>query len=293
MAWRISLVLLSVAATEAYAENVNGAKPLTVKQLPNKQVPKRIHSSELIREKFSVGVGSHFSHGEYNTNAATNIVSSPLRLGYSRSNWSVSAQIPYLYITGPASVISINNGTESIETRAEGKRQRWGNGDLSLSGQYQLPKYFSASSRLHLGSTIKVPVASDKADLGSGEFDYSLFGGAYVRKGRWVNNGRVGYQLMGDSTKTNYNNRWFASLGVYHLFNRAYSAGFSAYFKQAATKNSEPVRTASTFITWRLPKGLRCNFSIGAGLSESSADVFGGVQITKTFVRKRRIASSK
>jgi len=215
----------------------------------------------------------------------------PFRIGYSRNDWNFSAQIPYLYISGPASVIAISDGTEVIDTRAEGKRQRWGNGDLRLNAQKQLPLFFKSKARMHIGTSVKVPIASDKGDLGSGKFDYSLYSGSYLRSGRWVSNGRIGYQFMGDSSETQYNNRWYASLGGSYLFNRAYSAGLSTYFKQAATQSSEPIRTVSTYINWRLPKGWRCNFSIGKGFSEASADLFGGIQVTKTFVRKRRISS--
>lgn len=281
---RISLfMLLCTSSAATYAQSDAG------KQTASKKQPQRIPASKLLREKISFSVGSYFSHGEYNTDAATDIFSVPFRIGYSRNNWNISAQMPYLHISGPASVIAISDGVEVVDTRAEGKRQRWGNGDLRLNVQNQFPLFFESKARMHMGASIKFPIASDKADLGSGEFDYSLYSGGYLRSGRWVSNGRVGYQLMGDSDEAQYNNRWYASLGGYYLFNRAYSAGLSAYFKQAATQSSEPIRTVSTYINWRLPKGWRFNFSIGTGFSESSADLFGGVQVTKTFVRKRRL----
>ena len=262
------------------------------KQGSTKKQPQRIHSSKLLREKLSLSIGSYFSHGEYNVDKTTEIFSVPLRIGYSRDEWSVSAQMPYLHISGPARVIAVSDGAEVIETKAEGNRQRWGNGDLRLNVQYQLPIFFKSKARAHIGSTIKAPIASEKDDLGSGEFDYSVFSGGYLRFGRWVSNGRIGYQFMGDTQETQYNNRWYASLGGYYLFNRAYSMGLSTYFKQAATETSESIRTVSTYLNWRLPKGWRCNFSIGTGFSESSADLFGGFQVTKSFVRKRRIAAS-
>ena len=281
----ILLILLFVSPTVTVAQDD------AAKRTSTKNTPQRIHSSKLLREKFSVSIGSYFSHGEYNTDAATDIFSVPFRIGYSRNDWNISAQIPYLYISGPASVIAISDGAEVIDTRAEGKRQRWGNGDLRLNAQKQLPLFFKSKARIQIGTSIKVPIASDKGDLGSGKFDYSLYSGSYLRSGRWVSNGRIGYQFMGDSSEIQYNNRWYASLGGAYLFNRAYSAGLSTYFKQAATQSSEPIRTVSTYINWRLPKGWRCNFSIGKGFSEASADLFGGIQVTKTFVRKRRISS--
>ena len=279
-------IFLLIGSTATIAQND------TAKQVSTKKQPQRIHSPKFLREKLSLSIGSYFSHGEYNTDKATDIFSVPLRIGYSRNDWRISAQMPYLHISGPARVIAISDGAEVIDTSAEGNRQRWGNGDLRLSAQYQLPVLFKSKARAHIGSTVKAPIASEKDDLGSGEFDYSIFSGGYLRFGRWVSNGRIGYQFMGDTQETQYNNRWYASLGGYYLINRAYSAGVSTYFKQAATETSESIKTISTYFNWRLPKGWRCNFSIGTGFSESSADLFGGFQVTKSFVRKRRIASS-
>jgi len=250
------------------------------------RMPKRLRGT-FFREKLSFSSGINFSQGEYSSEVEgvdknTDISSIPFRIKYGQKDWSMSAQIPYIYITGPASVISVGDGIESDFNISEVERKRWGFGDLRLGAQYKLPAKRISDPRLHFGTRIKVPTASEKDDLGSGEIDYSFYTGGYVRTGRWVSNARLGYQLMGDTETTNYNNRWYASIGGNYVMSKQYSAGLNYYFKQASSSQSEAVRNLSTSFNWRLPQGWRLGFSIGTGFSRSSADISSGINITKT-----------
>lgn len=265
------------------------------KGVKRQKAPKRILSASLIRERFSFGFGSFYSSGDYGlidedgNEKSTEIFSIPLRASYSRQDWRFSAQIPYLHISGPASVIAISDGAEVLEKVAEGERQRWGNGDLRLSGQYQWYRSTPRKYGSHIGTSIKLPVASKKADLGTGEFDYSLYLGGFLRSGSWINNGRIGYQVMGDTDETDYNNRLYLSLGTHYLIDREYSAGFNAHYKQAAVDSGDSISTLSASINKKMAGGWRVGLSFGTGLTDASADYFGGVQFTKSFVRKRRV----
>lgn len=279
-------LLLLLSAKVAFADSSSN----DLKQEKSKsEAPKRIQSSAILREKFSLGFGALYSIGDYGTNKDTEIFSIPFRASYSRQDWRFSAQMPYLHISGPASVIAISDGAEVLEKIAEGRRQRWGNGDLRVSGQYQFFRSARRDLGANVGSTIKLPIASKKADLGSGELDYSLYTGGFVRTGSWMSNGRIGYQIMGDSEETDYNNRLYASFGSYYLIDRRYSAGINAHFKQAAVDTSDPIKSISASLNMRLQGGWRVGLSMGTGLTDSSSELFGGVQFTKSFVRKRRV----
>jgi len=295
-------------------------KPLSQMAKPSSRMPRRLGQT-YIRERLSFSSGINYSQGEYyygedsfdsggpDTGSAdknTYISSMPFRVKYGQGDWSFSAQIPYIYITGPASVITVGDGIESDFTISQFERKRWGLGDLRLGAQYKLPlikfpkSHSSAkpsslsidnlfdSARFHIGANIKIPTASEADNLGSGEFDYSAYTGAYIRSGRWLSNARLGYQIMGDTDDTNYHNRWYTSLGGNYILSKQHSLGLSYYFKQASSARSEAVRSLTGSFNWRLTHGWRIGLSAGTGFSRSSADIFGGFQITKTFVRKRR-----
>jgi len=285
------LVVLWFVPFESVADQSSGLKKDSARLQSNSSlnIPKRL-SRKFIREKLSFGSGIYFSQGKYSEDKDTEITSIPFRLKYSRDDLSLSAQLPYIYITGPASVITAGDGLESDFTVSQIERRRWGFGDLRLGAQYKFSGVNLAASRLYAGFNIKVPTASEDDNLSSGEFDYTLYSGGFWRSGRWIYHGRLGYQIMGQSDDTDYNNRWYASLNTSYVLSKFHSVGVSYYTKQASSEQSEVIQNISGSFSWRLPKGWRLNMSVGTGFSESSADFSGGIQITKSFVRKRRVS---
>jgi len=274
------------------------------------QMPKRLNQ-QIIKEKLSFSTGFNFSQSDYYVDGTavdetTDINSLSFRVKYGRGDWNVSAQIPYIYVTGPASVLTTDDGLSDDFNISQVDKKRWGFGNLRLGAQYKFPviklrsnqlgsnipfsfigKYFD-SVGFHIGTSIKAPTASEKDQLSSGEIDYSVYSGTFLRSGRWVANARLGYQMMGDTKETNYNNRWFSSFGGYYVLSKVHSIGLSYFFKQASAGSREPLRNLSTSFNWRLPRGWRLGMYLGTGLSRSSADISSGINITKTFVRKRR-----
>ena len=274
------------------------------------QMPKRLNQ-QIIKEKLSFSTGFNFSQSDYYVDGTavdetTDINSLSFRVKYGRGDWNVSAQIPYIYVTGPASVLTIEDGVDPDSSISQIDKKRWGFGNLRLGAQFKFPlikfqskaadspRSFSFLGKgvdsigFNVGASIKVPTAREKYQLGTGEADYSVYGGTFLRSGRWVANARLGYQLMGDTKETNYNNRWFSSFGGHYVLSKVHSVGLSYYFKQASAGSKEPLRNLSTSFNWRLPRGWRLGMYLGTGLSRSSADISTGINITKTFVRKRR-----
>ncbi len=263
-------------------------KSIHVKKKRSTNAPKRL-AVKTEQEKLTLGVGTYISHGDYTTDRSTDVVSMPFRVSYSRKDWSFNAQIPYLYIDGPANILVLREGGETITQASKDDKQRWGFGDLRFSSQYSLPWRPIKNSRFHVGGGVKLPTGSEDENLSSGEFDYNAFTGGVWRNGRWVTNARVGYQWMGDTDKTDYNNRIFISTGGKYLFNRAQSLGVSYRFKEAATERSQPIRSLTSYFNQKLDDGWKLSFAAGMGFSESSADYFGGLQVSKTFVRKTQV----
>ncbi|GAA3935963.1 hypothetical protein GCM10022277_35550 [Litoribacillus peritrichatus] len=263
-------------------------KPIVLKKKQAKDAPKRL-KVKTEHEKLTLGVGAYMSHGDYTTDRSTKVFSMPFRASYSLRQWRLSAQIPYLYIDGPANILVLREGGETITQASKEDKQRWGFGDLRLNGQYSLPWVPVKNSLFHLGAGVKAPTGSEDENLSSGEFDYTVFTGGSWRDGRWVANARLGYQWMGDTDETDYNDRTFVSIGGKYLYNRTQNFGVSYRFKEAATERSQPIRSLTTYFNQQLKEGWKLSFAAGLGFSESSADYFGGLSISKSFVSKKRV----
>lgn len=238
-------------------------------------------------EKLTLGLGVNFSRGDYRVDRSTDVISSVLRLNYARKDWSISMSVPYLHIDGPADVFAISDGDSTEFFASDERDQRRGIGDLRISAQHDIPSLRSRHSRYFLGGMLKLPTADEEEQLGTGEMDHSLFFGGLRRNGRWVGNARLGYLVMGDSEFTDYNNRWFTSIGASYLPKRGQSIGLSYHYKQSSTDQSEAIRVLSASCRWRLSKGWRFGVNAGTGFSESSADYFAGFQISRMMSRRR------
>ncbi|GLQ33325.1 transporter [Litoribrevibacter albus] len=258
----------------------------------NRPRPKRLRGAQtddqFIHEKLTFAIGSYFSHGDYSSTEATDVISIPFRASYQRDNWSFHAQIPYLNITGPENVLVLREGGELIIEASEEDTRRQGFGDLRLSSQYALPWKPFPNTGLNIGGGIKLPTADESEHLGTGETDYQLFSSGYLRSGRWITDLKVGHQWMEDTDNTDYNNRLFFSMGERYLFSRSQSLSLSYSHKEAATESSEAVQSLTATFHQKLNYGWKLSFSAGMGFGESSADYFGGLQISKSFIRKKR-----
>lgn len=278
----IPLALLSVGAIASdKGGNAKNQQPLL------KKAPKRL-VNEVINERLTFSIGSYVSQGDYTSTKPTDVLSIPFRTSYHRDAWSFSAQIPYLYISGPENVLVIREGGDTVVEASDEDKQRQGLGDLRLSTKYSLPWRPLSNSRLNIGAGIKLPTGDEDENLSSGEIDYQVFTGGYIRNGAWIKEARVGYQWMGDTSDTDYNNRSFFSLGGRYLISRSQSVGANFRFKEASSNRSENIRSISATFQQKLNYGWKVSFTAGTGFGESTADAFGGLSISKSFVRKKQ-----
>lgn len=261
------------------------------------QIPRPLHKATstprrltrtTIQEKLTFSVGSYFSHGDYRSDQPTDVISVPFRVSYQRDAWSIHAQLPYLHMSGPENVLVIREGGEMLLEHSKKDIKRQGFGDLRLSSQYLMPWPSNKHTRWYLGGGIKLPTADEDENLGTGEYDFHLYTGGYYRTGRWIIDSKIGHQWMGDPPNTDYNNRTFFSLGNRYLINRSQSIGLAYRYKEASSDRSSDVQSLTTSFHQKLNYGWKVSFSAGMGFGDSSADVYGGIQISKSLIRKKR-----
>lgn len=137
--------------------------------------------------------------------------------------------------------------------------------------------------RLNLGAKLKLPTSDSANELGTGETDISVFGGLSYRWRAVLVHAQLGYQWMGDTDTTDYDNRWFGSLGGVYLFNKSISAGGKWYYKQASRSGREGIEKLNAFLAWRPDRTWTYTLYSTFGLSASSANIATGLQATYRF----------
>ena len=126
-----------------------------------------------------VGTAVDYTRGDYGTSTQTSILSIPFTARYDNDRWTLKAMLPWMHVTGAASVIpgvgqvsNTNPHRRGGATTAAASSTASGLGDLVTSATYNA--YYDAASKLGVDLTGKIKWATADADqgLGTGANDY-------------------------------------------------------------------------------------------------------------------------
>jgi len=249
--------------------------------------------------RLSISSGGFISSGDYRSNTTeddvmittgTDIWAIPISLKYKKDNWSAALSSVYLRIKGSRNIfffdeVYFEEEDEEvlfIDTHKE-EHVREGLGDSLLTLNHKPDWRPSRNSQINWGIKIKLPTSSSEKRLGSGKIDMSAFTGLNIRFQQIVLNSLLGYQKMGDTDQTNYNNRWFTSIGGLYLLNSHFVIGASYRYKQASRDEKAAVEKTSAHLSWQPNRSWRYTLYNSIGLSHTSADYSTGFQVTYEF----------
>lgn len=209
----------------------------------------------------------------------TNYYRIPLGARLSKGRFRLSATIPYVMVRGPGSLIG--DGDEIGGIPVTNDRKRSGLGDLRLTARYRLPKSALGGFELDLMGRVKVPTASRKERLGTGEVDYAL--GAEVSRdlGRFEPFVSAQYRLNGDRPDFDYRNTVATSVGTGVRLNRRTRASFSYDYSQSRIRGHSGFHSLDAGVSTRLSSRASWSASGSVGLSRRAPDF--GVRSTITW----------
>jgi hypothetical protein len=133
---------------------------------------------------------------------------------------------------------------------------------------------------------VKFPTADEDRGMGSGEADYYLQVNLTKVIDKFTVFGHLDHEWYGDTSMTNYNNVFYASLGGQHQFTVQTSAGLTGSYREKSLDSSDPRRAVMAFMEHKFDKSWSTQLYVIRGLSDSVADRAGGVMIKHTFGQK-------
>lgn len=228
----------------------------------------------------SISIARSYSQGDYDLDVDTNMHASIFRMSDRTKEWGASISLPYLDITGPASVLfeDIDTGELFIEDIDDDNRS--GLGDVVVTVDRSVWKRRRQGRKLTAVLSVKLPTGDEVLGLSSGEADYSLSLKGRVRKKDNLFSGQLGVQIIGDTELTDYDNRIFLTAGAYRFIDRQWGAGASIRHKQASLPERDPQQSASAYITYKPVNAWTINLRGSKGLTAATADYSLGAQIT-------------
>lgn len=228
--------------------------------------------------RLGISTGFDFSSGEYGESQATEVWYVPLTVKYEwRRRWVFRVTVPYLRVTSPGSIVT--GGDIVAVTEGARRETREGLGDVVTGVTYRIDPPHRALPYADLSTRIKIPTASQKQGLGTGEVDTTLQIDLMKPFGRFTPFGTVAFRFVGDPPDADLTDTFSASVGFDYRIATPLSAGLYYGWRQTASRSLGDAHEIVAFASWRLAG----HFTIGpyaeAGLSTAAPDFGAGIQL--------------
>jgi hypothetical protein len=140
----------------------------------------------------------------------------PLAARLTKGPFRVTASMPYLIVNGPGSNFGDDDGAGDDDLPADDdtRDNRRGFGDLSITGRYRAVDDERSGFELDLMSRVKLPTASRRKRLGTGEVDYAVGAQLSRELGKLEPFVSGQYRINGDPPDRNYRNTVATSVGT-------------------------------------------------------------------------------
>lgn len=226
------------------------------------------------------GVG--YSNGDYGTAVRTDVTLGLASLNLGIENFKFSASLPYMSIDGRGLLLFDASGNPIlIARRSTGPTDvRTGWGDVNLSASYTIPSVILDGFEVRLSGVAKLPTASARRRLSTGEADVGFSVDVSRQVGIWQPFVTFGYLSTGKP----------AGLTLYDT--TSFSAGTSvelsdnlvliaSYDRDSADGPSvEDAQSLMASVSWVGPRGITLTGYGTAGLSSGSPDMGVGALIS-------------
>lgn len=245
--------------------------------------------------EYSFATGAEYTSGDYGTGSDTSALYVPFTLGYSAEAYGWSLTVPYLSVTGTGEVTYSRTGvrepTQPSPTTTSGpgagsgsssatnkEHTETGLGDVVLSASYRPLPGGADKTSLAVTAKIKFATADENRNLGTGENDYAL----QLELGKERLYAYLGYQVIGDTAVTDYNDIVYGALGVSGPAGR-WDIGGEYYTEQAVLEGIDPVSELTVSAGREMGQDNWLKLYLIKGFTDSSPDWGAGVGISHYF----------
>ena len=251
--------------------------------------PARAELAEWLAGELSVSTGFDFRTGDYTDEVRSDLWYVPFSVGYTFDDFGLTSYpsdlielritVPLLHVRGPGSILTERGFVATPP--GSGRDSRGGLGDIVVRGSYVLfPPPESGLPAFELTGRAKIPTASKREALGTGEPAYTLQLDLFDRYGPVTPLVSVGYRFVVPSEGFDLNNSWFTSVGAGFRVADPLVIGMLYDFWQATSATGADAHELFPYASWRIaPKLLVGPYAVIC-LSPGSPDWGVGLQLT-------------
>lgn len=229
----------------------------------------------------SLGTGLHYSTGDYGTGVDTEIISVPLMARYERDRLILKLTVPWIEISGGATVIPGVGAVTGTSPRGRGGAGATATTDTSASGlgdtvaSATYAAFYDSASRsgIDLTGRVKLPTADEDEGLGTGELDFGAQVDVYKAVDQITYFGGVGYTILGDAPNLALKDDvWNFNLGASYRIDSRDSAGLSYDWRQPLSASSSRLSEITAFWVHSFDRRWKGQAYFLKGLADGSPD---------------------
>jgi len=234
--------------------------------------------------KFSVETGVDYNTGRYGGSRPTSILYIPVTGKYQEKSWTMRLTVPYLQVTGPASMINVLNGVNlAAGAYTNNPVTRSGLGDVVMAVTHNTYYDSSTGFMFNLSGKIKFGTASRAKGLGTGENDKAVQSELYLVSEKQTTFGTLGYKMYESPAGAGYKliNGYYGSLGSSYKFDSEVNGGAMLSLSQKITATGSAHTEAILFASYKLDKKWKARGYVLKGLTKSVPDWGFGATIAQ------------
>ena len=151
-------------------------------------------------------IGLNYVTGDYGLSQSTDVWLQTNTISHEQDAWRFDLMVPFISVTGPASVIgSVSRGSTATER---------GLGDMTVAATYKFFNPGTEVSDFDLTVRFKLPTADDSKGLGTGRTDTNFEVNYHHSLGTVTPFATAGYRFLGRSTAYPLQDGFYTTLGL-------------------------------------------------------------------------------
>jgi hypothetical protein len=229
--------------------------------------------------------GLQYSNGDYGTTRNTNVMLGLPTLSVATGDFQFNVSMPYMRISGRGLVVFDAAGNPIVINRRTSAPPdiRTGFGDLNLSASYTVPSGFLDDFEVKLTGSTKLPTASARQRLSTGEADFGMSVDVSRQFGNWGPFLTVGYLVPGKPATYKLYNTTSVSAGTSLELSDHLVAVASYDYDSASTPLVDASHEMFGSLSWVRDDRITLTVYGTAGLGSGSPAVGGGLLMSYGF----------
>lgn len=232
--------------------------------------------------EFSTGL--EYQEGDYGTGERIELISIPATLQGRTGRLTLSASVAWQRLEGPGNAVGGGGGLLGLPviidpTRPATRQVREGLGDARVAAAYTIPGESLGGVTLSLTGQAKLPTASTRKGLGTGETDYTAGAEVSTRVGRVQPYAAVGYTVPGDPDGFDLRSSVAARAGIGLKVSDKLAGNLAYGYARSLSPLAPDEQQIGTGISAAVGKGFTLGVQGSVGLSDGSPDFGAGLSL--------------